>query len=280
MTEKTIKQKLGFIGAGNMANAICEGLVRKGRVAYSQIYVSGPRLQHLESWKTKGAHITTKNGYILDEADVIFLSVKPHILPEAAANMFETSQPNKATNKLFISILAGVTLESLENILCRLDGTRVVRVMPNTPLMVGEGCVVFCPGQQATEDDIALVKSIFEVSGMCQLVPEAMINGVGALAGSGPAYIYLIIEALSDGAVKMGIPREMATSFAAQTVLGAAKMVLETGKHPGALKDEVCSPGGTTITGIHALERSGVRSAFMDAVECATRRSAELGQKK
>lgn len=137
MAEKTIKQRLGFIGAGNMANAICEGLVRKGkflleiilfiitylksvldlgRVTYSQIYVSGPRLQHLESWKKKGAHITTKNGDILDEADVIFLSIKPHILPEAAANMFETCQPSKATNKLFISILAGVTLESLENV--------------------------------------------------------------------------------------------------------------------------------------------------------------------
>lgn len=280
MDMKIIKQKLGFIGGGNMSSAICEGMVRKGRTKYSQIYVSSPRLETLEPWKIKGANVTTDNGTVVNEADVIFLAVKPHILPVAVAAMFDSCTPSKAANKLFISILASVTLEALENTLCGIEGSRVIRVMPNTPLVVGEGCVVYCPGQQATEGDIALVKSIFEVSGVCQLVPESMINGIGALSGSGPAYVYLVIEALSDGAVKMGIPREMATQFAAQTVLGSAKMVLDSGKHTGVLKDEVCSPGGTTIAGVHALERGGVRAAFMDAIEAAVNRCAELGQHK
>jgi len=279
MKDPIIRQKLGFIGGGNMAKAICEGMVRKGLAQYSQIHVSGPRLESLHDWKVRGAHVTTNNGYVVDEANVIFLTVKPHVLPEAVASIFKTYTPSKAANKLFISVIAGVTLEALENTLSDLEGSRIIRTMPNTPLLVGEGCTVYCPGQQATEADIALVKSIFEVSGVCQLVPESMINAVCALAGSGPAYIYLIIEALSDGGVKMGIPRAMATKFAAQTVLGSAKMVLETGKHTGALKDETASPGGTTIAGLHALERGGVRAALMDAIEAAVHRCSELAHK-
>lgn len=271
---------IGFIGGGNMATAICEALVRKG-VRYSQVYVSGPHEDKLLSWKKNGAHISTDNGKIAEEADIIFLAIKPHILAAAVANIYDTiNTPNKAANKLYISILAGVKLESLEKILSTLEGSRVIRVMPNTPMMVGEGCSVYCPGQQATDFDIGLVKTILELSGICQLVPESMIDAIGALAGCGPAFIYLIIEAMSDGGVKMGIPRAMATSFAAQTVLGAAKMVLETQKHTGVLKDEVCSPGGTTITGIHALEAGGVRVAMMNAIEAATKKSEELGHKK
>lgn len=136
--------------------------------------------------------------------------------------------------------------------------------MPNTPMMVGDGCTVYCPGQQATAEDISIVKSILEVSGVCRLVPESMINAVMGLSGCGPAFTYVFIEALSDGAVKMGVPREMATNFAAQTVLGAAKMVLETKKHTGTLKDEVCSPGGSTIAGIHALEKGGLRYLILN----------------
>lgn len=274
-----IKCKIGFIGGGNMAKAICEGIVRKGLIPYSHVYVSGPQIKTLQYWEDKGAKITINNGEVAEMADIIFLSVKPHILPAAIAGIYNSGKAQNVINKLFVSILAGVTLGSLENILKGFEGSRVIRVMPNTPMMVGEGCTVYCPGQQATAEDIANVKKILEVSGICRLVPESMINGVGALAGCGPAFTYLFIEALSDGAVKMGIPREMATNFAAQTVLGAAKMVLETGKHTGTLKDEVCSPGGTTITGIHALEKGGMRSAVMDAIEAATKKSLELGHK-
>ncbi|RZB66631.1 pyrroline-5-carboxylate reductase 3 [Asbolus verrucosus] len=256
-TKTKIKETIGFIGGGNMAKAICEGIVRKGLMDYSQLYVSAPHIEHLQEWNNLGAHITTENGMVVTESDVIFLAVKPHVLPEAVANVYETLR-KPVKGKLFVSILAGVTLEALENCLATLEGSRVIRVMPNTPMMVGEGCTVFCPGQRASDADIALVKALLETSGVCQQVPESLINAVGAVAGSGPAFVYLIIEALSDGGVKMGIPRAMATHFAAQTVLGAAKMVLESGKHTGTLKDEVCSPGGTTITGIHALEKGGV----------------------
>ncbi|KAJ8967124.1 hypothetical protein NQ314_003076 [Rhamnusium bicolor] len=270
--QESINEKIGFIGAGNMAKAICEGIVRKGLIKYSQVYVSGPHIENLISWKEKGANVSTENGRVVVESDVIFLAVKPHILPSAIVNMYDTLPQTPLKSKLFVSILAGIPMQQLENVLCRLEGCRIIRVMPNTPMMVGEGCTVFSPGQRATERDIELVKCILSVPGICKQVPESLINAVGALSGSGPAFVYVMIEALADGGVKMGIPRAMAIEFAAQTVLGAAKMVKETGKHTGELKDEVCSPGGTTITGIHALERGGIRAAIMDAVEAAAKK--------
>ncbi|XP_022913220.1 pyrroline-5-carboxylate reductase 3-like [Onthophagus taurus] len=272
--------KIGFIGGGNMARAIAEGIVQKGLAPYSSMYVSGPHEENLKEWKTKGVQITTENGVVVEKSSLIFLAVKPHILPAAIANVYDTISDWELTdNKLFVSVLAGVKLEALESILTRLEGSRVIRVMPNTPMMVGAGCSVYCPGQHATDHDSFVVKTILEVSGLCQLVPESMIDAVGALTGCGPAFIYLIIEAMSDGAVMMGVPRNMATNFAAQTVLGAAKMVQQTGKSTGVLKEEVCSPGGTTITGIHALESGGVRAAIMNAIEASTKKSEELGRK-
>ncbi|XP_019871018.1 uncharacterized protein LOC109599453 [Aethina tumida] len=278
---RRITEKIGFIGGGNMAKAICEGIVSQGLISYSQVYVSTLRSESVDVWIQKGANGTTCNGTVVEEADVIFLAVKPHILPEAIASImdYNNRKDKPMKSKLFVSVLAGITISQLERAFAFMEN-RIIRVMPNTPMMVGEGCTVFCPGQRATPGDIILVKSILEVSGVCKQVPESLINAVGALAGSGPAYVYLVIEALADGGVKMGIPREMSVQFAAQTVLGAAKMVLESGKHTGQLKDEVCSPGGTTITGIHALERGGVRAALIDAVEAAAKKSAELGEKK
>nr|CAI5827767.1 unnamed protein product [Callosobruchus analis] len=256
-----IPEKIGFIGGGNMAKAICEGIVSKGLVKYSQINVSGPNMESLVTWKERGAHISLENGVTVEQSDIIFLSMKPHILPCAIANMYDTLKSVSPKPKLFVSVLAGVTMEQLENVLCQLEA-RIIRVMPNTPMMVGEGCTVFSPGPKATEHDIQIVKTILSVSGVCKQVPESLINAVGALSGSGPAFV-----TLADGGVKMGIPRAMALEFASQTVLGAAKMVKDTGKHPAELRDEVCSPGGTTITGIHAMERGGVRyvlAAYID----------------
>lgn len=206
--------------------------------------------------------------------------MKPHILPIAIANVHETlTVPVKS--KLFVSVLAGIPLQQLQNVLGPLEeNARIIRVMPNTPMLVGEGCTAFCPGAKATPHDIDLVKTVLEVSGVCKQVPESMINAIGALAGSGPAFIYLVIEALADAGVKQGIPRQMAIEMAAQTTLGAAKMVLATGRHTAVLRDEVCSPGGTTITGVHALESGGVRASLINAVEAATKRSQELGEKK
>ncbi|KAH0999976.1 hypothetical protein HUJ04_008209 [Dendroctonus ponderosae] len=250
MSSQVIKEKIGFIGGGNMAKAICEGIIK-----------NGPHIENLSWWIERGVTAYTENGRVVDEADVIFLAMKPHILPSAIANVHETlALPVKS--KLFVSVLAGIQLEQLENVLSPLEEcARIIRVMPNTPMMVGEGCTAFCPGIRATPHDIILVKNILEVSGVCKQV-------------------YLIIEALADAGVKQGIPRAMAIEMAAQTTLGAAKMVLSTGKHTAVLKDEVCSPGGTTIAGIHALESGGVRASLFNAVEAAAKRSAELGQKR
>ncbi|XP_050308554.1 uncharacterized protein LOC126744967 isoform X2 [Anthonomus grandis grandis] len=275
---KKFTQKIGFIGDGAMAKAICRSIKRKGLIDYSQVFVASPYPKNLDSWKELGTNVSTSNALVAKESDVVFLAVKPHILKDAVAEMASSALLDQIKDKLFVSILAGITTGDLEGLLSMFENSRVIRVMPNTPMLVGEGCTVYCPGSKATEDDLDLVHSILEVTGMCQRLPEHMINAVGAVSASGPAFVYLFIEALSDGGVRMGLHRDMATRFAAQTVMGAAKMVLETSKHMGTLKDEVCSAGGQTIAGIHAMERGGVRGAVMDAVEAAALKAAELGK--
>ncbi|XP_050308555.1 pyrroline-5-carboxylate reductase 3-like [Anthonomus grandis grandis] len=277
----TIKESIGFIGGGNMAKAICSGIINKGMAQYSQIYVSSPHIENLGWWIQNGATASIENVKILEKAQIIFLSVKPHILPLAVASMLKTLPANFTEPRLFVSILAGVTLDQLSKTLRPVgDNVRLIRVMPNTPVMVGEGCAALCAGNGATAHDVKTITSIFSVSGICKEVPESMINSIGALSGSGPAFIYLVIEALADAGVKQGIPRAMAIEMAAQTTLGAAKMVLSTDKHTAVLRDEVCSPGGTTICGVHELESGGVRAAMFNAVEAAAKKSALLGQQQ
>ncbi|KAL1505175.1 hypothetical protein ABEB36_004797 [Hypothenemus hampei] len=261
-----------------MAKAICKSIQSKGLIDYSQIYVSSPYPKNLDSWKTLGANVSTDNAVVAKEADIIFLAVKPHILKGAIEEIWHSPLATHVKDKLFVSILAGITTTDLEELLSKFIGSRVIRVMTNTSIQVGEGCTVYCPGTTVTETDLELVQKILEVTGMCQCIPEHMINAVGAVSASGPAFVYLFIEALSDGGVRMGLHREMATRFVAQTVMGAAKMVLETRKHMGTLKDEVCSAGGQTIAGIHALERGAVRGSVMDAIEAAALKAAELGK--
>ncbi|XP_060525541.1 uncharacterized protein LOC132701535 [Cylas formicarius] len=275
-----IKQKIGFIGDGAMAKAICKSIKGKGLINYSQVYVSSPYIRNLDSWKELGANVTTDNAVVVNESDIIFLAVKPHILKDAIAQVANSELALRIKHKLFISILAGITIKDLEEMLFQFEGSRVIRVMPNTPMMIGQGCTVYCPGTTVTEKDLKVVQTMLEVTGMCEMLPERMINAVGAVSSSGPAFVYLFVEALSDGGVRMGLHREMATRYAAQTVMGAAKMVLETHKHMGTLKDEVCSAGGQTIAGIHALERGGVRGAVMDAIEATALKAAELGNQK
>ncbi|CAG9857360.1 unnamed protein product [Phyllotreta striolata] len=274
---KPLSQKIGFIGGGNMAKAICEGLVSKGLIPYEQIHVSGPRLDNLTWWSQKGCKVFEHNGYLIETTDVIFICVKPHILQTAIDDINKTHKPDQFQSKLYISILAGVTLQQLASKLHPYNA-RIIRTMPNTPMTVGEGCTLYTPHSTATKTDIELLNRMLSSTGLCREIPEHLIDTAGALTGSGPAFVYMMLEALADGAVFMGLPRAWATEFAAQMALGAAKMARDSTKHTGQLKDEVCSPGGSTIRGVRALEEHNMRAAFMDAIEKAALRSAEIGK--
>ncbi|KAK3929239.1 Pyrroline-5-carboxylate reductase 3 [Frankliniella fusca] len=281
MDQATLKDhlqrgKLGFIGAGKMAQAIAHGLLNKDLVSPGDVYASAPSDNNLKFWRDKKMNATHSNDEIVKNCDIIYLAVKPQYLSDALSKISFSKE-----QRLFVSIIAGVTTNSLEEILGSLvPSSRVVRVMPNTPMLVGSGCSVFCAGSSSTKQDTLLVKAMLSELGLCIEVKESLIGPAGAISGCGPAFMYLLIEGLADGGVKMGVPRDVAQLLAAQTMVGAAQMVLQTGRHPGQLKDEVCSPGGSTIAGVNALEDRAVRSAMMAAVEAATLRSAELGKKK
>ena len=207
----------------------------------------------------------------LFQANVLILAVKPQVLPAALKELAEQIGPDQ----LVVSIAAGIRLSVLESGLR--PGTRVIRVMPNTPCLVGAGACGISTGSHATSRDMEIVSALLESVGIVEVIPEKLMDALTGLSGSGPAYVFQMIEALSDGGVLMGLPRKTATRLAAQTLLGSARMVLETGEHPGQLKDAVTSPGGTTIAGIHALESGGLRTALMNAVRASAIRSAELG---
>lgn len=264
---------IGFLGAGKMATALALGMIRAGVVAPEQVVGADPFEAAREAFgRQTGAAITADNLDAVARSEVVFLSVKPQHLAELLAEV----RPALAERHLLVSIAAGVSLAVLEREAGA--GVRVIRVMPNTPALVGSGASAFSRGSAATDADAALVERLLSTVGTVHAVPEKLLDAVTGLSGSGPAYVYQIIEALSDGGVRAGLPRAVATALAAQTVLGAARMVLETGEHPGALKDAVTSPGGTTIAGLHALETGGLRGTLMNAVDAATRRSAELGR--
>ena len=255
-----------------MAAALAKGFVNAGLVSTEELIASDPAPAGREAFGLEvGCETTDSNADVLARAKVVFLAFKPHQLDEAT----EAVRDQFNESHLVISILAGVRLAKLD---AACGGrARVVRVMPNTPALVGEGACGYALGQAATTEDGELVKRLLSAVGVAYEVNESLIDAVTGLSGSGPAYGYMIIEALSDGGVAAGLPRDISTRLAAQTMLGAAKMVLETGKHPGELKDMVCSPGGTTIEGVHELEEGGVRSALINAVRAATERAVELG---
>ena len=251
---------------------MAKGFVNAGLVSTEELIASDPAPAGREAFGLEvGCETTDSNADVLARAKVIFLAFKPHQLDEAT----EAVRDQFDESHLVISILAGVRLAKLD---AACGGrARVVRVMPNTPALVGEGACGYALGQAATTEDGELVKRLLSAVGVAYEVNESLIDAVTGLSGSGPAYGYMIIEALSDGGVAAGLPRDISTRLAAQTMRGAAKMVLETGKHPGELKDMVCSPGGTTIEGVHELEEGGVRSALINAVRAATERAVELG---
>lgn len=261
----------GFIGAGRMASALVRGMIRAGVASPNQIRAADPLEACREDLaRATGVETVASNRAVVEQSDVVVLAVKPQSMSEALGEL----KPVVGSNHLIISIAAGVAIETMRRALG--DDRRIVRVMPNTPALLGEGASAFAMGPNTTQEDEAVVRALLDSVGRSVRVPESQLDAVTGLSGSGPAFVYLMIEALSDGGVRAGLPRDVATTLAAQTVLGGARMVLETGMHPGALKDQVASPGGTTIAGLHALERAGVRGALIDAVEAAARRSAEL----
>ncbi|MGD1087112.1 MAG: pyrroline-5-carboxylate reductase [Verrucomicrobiota bacterium] len=265
--------KIGFLGAGKMATALARGFVRAEIVFPREIIAGdlfvGARKNFLAE---TGVKTTASNSDVLKFANVLILATKP----DQVGGVLSEIHDGFTKNHLLISIAAGVTISKLENLLPA--AARVIRVMPNTPALVGEGAAGFALGESATAMDGELAKKLLSAVGVAFQVKESLLDAVTGLSGSGPAYVYQFIEALSDGGVAAGLPCDIATKLAAQTVLGAARMVLETGQHPGALKDQVISPGGTTIEGLHALEKGKLRATVMSAVRAATEKSKKLGQ--
>jgi len=268
--------KLAVLGAGKMGGALASGFVRGGVVA-------GGNVRLFDAAPGKAAELSAEIGgtpapvatatatEAIDGVDVILLAVKPQVIATVLAQIAPFVKPNQ----LIVSIAAGVRIAKIEGLLPA--GTAVVRVMPNTPALVGAGASSLTKGSSATDEHLALAQSLLDAVGTTVVVDEKLIDAVTGLSGSGPAYAYLIIEALSDGGVKCGLPRDTARKLAAQTLLGASAMVLASGEHPAKLKDDVTTPGGTTIAGLAALERGGVRIALIEAVEAAAERSKELG---
>jgi pyrroline-5-carboxylate reductase len=266
-------QTIGFIGAGNMAEALIRGLVRGDHVPPSQITASGPRRERLDELSDNyGIAVKLDNREVARSVGVVVLSVKPQILDKVLREIGDQLQPGT----LVISIAAGVATEAIESTVAQ--GVRVVRAMPNTPALVGAGATAISPGKHASDRDLATAKAMFDAVGITVVLDEVHLDAVTGLSGSGPAYIFLILEAMSDAGVKVGLSRRNAQLLAAQTVMGSAKMLLETDEHVGRLKDMVTSPGGTAIAGLHTLEEGGLRTTLINAVETATKRARELGR--
>jgi pyrroline-5-carboxylate reductase len=265
---------IGFIGAGNMGGALIRGLMQSGKVSKTEIIagdVNKDRLREIE--KAYGVAAAESNIELVKKADIIVIGVKPH---HVDALLDEISTASRG-GQIFISIVAGAPVEKFSSRLNAASG--VIRVMPNTPASVMEGAAAIYAGSNVSPDDLLLATAIFECTGKAVVIQnEALMDAVTGLSGSGPAYVFLAIEALADAGVQLGIARKDASLLAAQTVYGAAKMLLETGKSAGELKDMVTTPGGTTAAGLRMLEKGNFRSSIMDAVEAAARRSRELGR--
>jgi pyrroline-5-carboxylate reductase len=265
-------KKLGFIGAGNMGEALVKGLIASKAAKPSQVLVSARRPERVQELERIYGIRGASNAEVARESDVLVLAVKPQILDQVLRDI----APEVPRDRLVISVAAGVPIAAIER---RLQPPlRIVRAMPNTPATVGAGATAIALGEHATEADLATAKTIFDSVGLTVVLDEYQLDAVTGLSGSGPAYIFLIIEALADAGVKVGLARRSAMQLAAQTVLGSAKLLIESGQHPGLLKDGVTSPGGTAIAGLHTLEAGGLRNVLMNAVEVATQRSKELGE--
>jgi pyrroline-5-carboxylate reductase len=266
-------RRIGMLGAGNMAGALIRGLLASKSVTASQIVASDVRADHLKELEASyGIQTTGDNRKLAAMSDLVVLAVKPQVVDRVLDQMSDAFSPGT----LLVSIAAGVPIRSLE---ARLpEHVRVVRAMPNTAAIALAGATGIAPGSRATQEDVDTTQTLFAAIGRSVVLDESLIDAVTGLSGSGPAYVMVMIEALADGGVKVGLHRDTALLLAAQTVYGSAKLLLETGEHPGRLKDMVTSPGGTAIAGLHTLESGGLRRTLIDAVDSATKRAIELGE--
>lgn len=262
---------LGFIGLGNMANAIIGGILGKGLMGPNEIIgTASTELSRKKAEEKYGIQTRTSNAAVASESDIIVLAVKPQYLKVVIADIMDLV----TTDKIIVSIAAGKTIAWMSNEFEK--PVKIIRVMPNTPALVGEGCSAVCRNDLVSDDDLHFVMELLESFGKAYTVPESLMDVVVGVSGSSPAYVFLFIEAMADAAVAGGMPRKQAYEFAAQSVLGSAKMVLQTGKHPGELKDMVCSPAGTTIEAVRVLEEGGFRGTVMDAVTACIDKSRSL----
>lgn len=262
---------IGFIGLGNMAKAMISGMLAKEIVDAAELIGSARTEATREAVrKTYGMTVYESNQQVAEEAEVLVLAVKPQMMEGVIKEIRDSIKPDA----LIVSIAAGKTLSWIENAFGK--EIRLVRCMPNTPALVMAGCSGVCRNAKVSDDAMAFCMKLFESFGLAEEVPEKLIDAVGAVSGSSPAFVFMFLEALADGAVKAGMPRTQAYRFAAQAVMGSAKLMLETGKHPGELKDMVCSPGGTTIEGVQVLEEMGLRSSVMGAVEACVEKTKQM----
>jgi pyrroline-5-carboxylate reductase len=268
-------KKVGIIGGGKMGGVLVQGMISRGIRTAADIIVADidrKRLEELQ--KTYGAIVTEDGKEAVKKAEIVILAVKPQNMAELLDTLSGVITPSK----LIISIVAGIPIQFIEDRLKK--GVRIIRTMPNTPALVGEGITALAAGQTVQDVDMHTARQIFDAVGLTVVVKEELMDAVTGLSGSGPAYVFTIIEALADGGVQMGLPRDIAVKLAAQTLLGSAKLALAGNQHTGQLKDMVTSPGGTTIAGIRALEEGKLRGTLMAAVEAATLRSQALGGRK
>ncbi|XP_055848609.1 pyrroline-5-carboxylate reductase 1, mitochondrial [Episyrphus balteatus] len=263
--------KIGFLGGGKIAQAMAKGFIGAGLADPKCITASvhPDDTASFESFKKLGAQTITENRQVVQNSDVVFVAVKPYVVPEVLNEVKAESN-----GKLFLSVAMGITIDTIEKSLS--SKSRVIRVMPNTPALVQSGCSVFVRGSKATEEDVKITSNLLKSIGTCEEVNENLLDPITALSSSGPAFVFVMIEALADGAVHMGLPRDVAYRLASQTVLGSGKLVRDTKIHPGQLKDDVTSPAGCTAAGLRHLELSGFRAAVAGAVEAATKRCKDI----
>lgn len=268
-----MNKKIGFIGSGNMAKAMIGGIVKSKLVDSNNVIASDLNELVLENVKNEyGINVTTNSKEVVKFSDIVIVAVKPNVYDVVLEGVKELID----NEKIIVTIAAGKTIESIENVIG--NDKKVIRTMPNTPALVNEGMSALCKNNNITDEELNIVKEIFNSFGKAEIVNEYLIDSVIGVSGSAPAYVFIFIEAMADAAVLAGMPRNQAYTFAAQAVMGSAKMVLETDKHPGELKDMVCSPGGTTIEAVKTLEAEGFRSAVIKAIGDCIEKSKEMSK--